>query len=257
MPIRFPFNGTFRMSQGFGGNAAFYGQFSYDGVPLKGHNGLDFAIPNGTEIVAVDDGTVMEIGFEANGFGNYVKLRHRWGESLYAHLESKKVKETDAVKAGDVVGLSDNTGASTGPHLHFGIRLNGYSRKDGWGGFSNPEPYLSGKEQLPGEQASSDCLAVVVAGDPQPLGWYRGAWADEKQQREQWMRRATSLQQQFDVERADLREQADLWRDQVAPLVKEYTGSQPTTDPIVVLRALIKDLKAKIDPTDPKNWERP
>ena len=257
MPIRLPFNGTFPMSQRFGGNPAFYGQFSYDGVPLRGHNGLDYSMPSGTEIVAVDDGDVLEVGFEANGFGNYVKLRHRWGESLYAHLQSKKVKEADTVKSGDVIGASDNTGASTGPHLHFGIRINPYSRKDGWGGFSDPEPYLSGVLSLPGEQSAQSCLSVVIPGDAQPLGWYRTAWADEKQQREQLARRAASLQQQFDVERADLREQADLWRTQVALLVKEYTGSQPTTDPIMALRELVKQLKAKIDPTDPANWDRP
>ena len=86
---------------------------------------------------------------------------------------------------------------------------------------------------------------------------YRTAWADEKRQREQLAQRAGSLQQQFDVERADLREQADLWREQVAILVKEYTGSQPTTDPIMALRELVKQLKANIDPTDPKNWDAP
>ena len=140
-----------------------------------------------------DNGDVMEIGFEANGFGNYVKLQHDWGESLYAHLESKKVKEADTVKSGDVIGISDNTGASTGPHLHFGIRINPYSRKDGWGGFSDPEPYLTGKQRLPNEQEPSDCLAVVMPGDAQPLGWYRTAWADEKRQREQLAQRAGSL----------------------------------------------------------------
>lgn len=257
MPIRFPFNGTFHMSQKFGGNPAFYGQFSYDGVPLKGHNGLDYAMPNGTAIVAVDDGDVIETGFEANGFGTYVKLQHRWGESLYAHLESTTAKEADRFTAGAVIGISDNTGASTGPHLHFGVRINPYSRKDGWGGFSDPAPYLAGTQQLPGEQTPQTCLALVLPGDTQPLGWYRTAWSNEKQQREQLTRRVAALQEQFDVERADLREQADIWRDQVALLVKEYTGSQPTTDPILALRALIKQLKAAIDPTDPKNWDKP
>lgn len=257
MPIRFPFNGAFRMSQRFGGNAAFYSQFSYDGVPLKGHNGLDYAMPNGVEIVAVDDGEVLETGFEANGFGNYVKLKHRWGESLYAHLQSSKAKEADAVKAGDVIGISDNTGASSGPHLHFGIRINPYSRRDGWGGFCDPEPYLAGAQQLPGEQRPQDCLAAVIPGDSQPLGWYRGAWSSEKQQAEKLTRRVAVLQEQFNLERADLREQADIWREQVALLVKEYTGSQPTTDPILALRSLLAQLRANMDPTDPTHWDKP
>ncbi|MBK6432744.1 hypothetical protein [Candidatus Amarolinea dominans] len=107
------------------------------------------------------------------------------------------------------------------------------------------------RSNSPGEQTPQTCLALVLPGDTQPLGWYRTAWSNEKQQREQLTRRVAALQEQFDVERADLREQADLWRDQVALLVKEYTGSQPTTDPILALRALIKRLKAASDPTDP------
>lgn len=257
MPIRYPFDGKYQMSQRFGGNAAFYGQFTYDGVPLKGHNGLDFSLPTGTAIVAVAAGNVMETGFEANGFGNYVKLQHQWGESLYAHLSSIKVEETDSMKVGEVVGLSGNTGASTGPHLHFGIRIAPYTRRDGWGGFSDPEPYLTGARQLPGESTAQDCLAVVAPGDTQPLGWYRSAWRDEKQQREQLARRVAAQQQQFDLERADLREQADLWREQVAILVQEISGSAPTTDPILALRALIAQLEARIDPTDPRHWDEP
>ena len=108
-----------------------------------------------------------------------------------------------------------------------------------------------------GEQAPQTWRGRVLPGDTQPLGWSRAAWSNEKRQREQLTGRVAALQEQFDVERADLREQADIWRDQVALLVKEYTGSQPTTDPILALRALIKQLKAAIDPTDPGNWEKP
>jgi len=138
-----PFEGVWRLTQGWGSNAQFYAQFRYDGVSLKGHNGLDFALPIGTAVQAVDAGKVLWVGFEPGGFGNYVKLMHSWGESLYAHLDTVPMLGMyQHIKAGEVIGRSGNTGASTGPHLHFGIRLAGYKRNNGWGGFSDPLTHI-------------------------------------------------------------------------------------------------------------------
>ena len=121
----------------------FYRQFSYDGVPLRGHNGIDFGIPNGTNILAASDGEVAQVGFEAKGFGYYVKLVHPWGESLYAHLKSVHVKEGIPVARGELLGPSNNTGNSSGPHLHFGIRVLPFRRGDGWGGCCDPAPFMN------------------------------------------------------------------------------------------------------------------
>ncbi len=130
------------LTQGWGSWPEFYAQFLYDGVPLKGHNGLDFGTPENTPITACDAGTVLRVGFEAGGFGNFVIVRHNWGESLYAHLNRVDLAEGGTVSAGDQIALSGNTGAGTGPHLHFGIRINPYRRTDGWGGFCDPTPFL-------------------------------------------------------------------------------------------------------------------
>jgi murein DD-endopeptidase MepM/ murein hydrolase activator NlpD len=132
-----------RVTQRFGERPEYYSKFVVSGVPLRGHNGLDFGLPTGSEIVACADGQVIERWNDPSGYGLYVKLRHSWGESLYAHLSQQIVSLGDTVVAGQPVGKSGNTGNSTGAHLHFSIRINPYRRDDGWGGFSDPEPYLS------------------------------------------------------------------------------------------------------------------
>ena len=141
-----PFAGNFPMSQAWGSNASFYSRFSYSGVTLKGHNGFDFAIPVGTPLLAVDAGTVARLGFYSGGFGKFVLMEHDWGESVYAHMDDIQVSLHQTIPRGGLLGLSGNTGASTGPHLHLGIRVIPYRRTDGWGGFCNPAPFMNVNE---------------------------------------------------------------------------------------------------------------
>jgi len=131
------------LTQGWGSWPEFYAQFLYDGVPLRGHNGLDFGTPENSPVYACDSGTLLRVDFEAAGFGNFIIVRHRWGESLYAHLNRIDMPEGSTVERGDQIARSGNTGAGTGPHLHFGIRINPYQRTDGWGGFCDPTPFLA------------------------------------------------------------------------------------------------------------------
>lgn len=131
-----------RVTQVFGVNGDYYKRFSVAGVPLKGHNGVDFGTPVNSKIQAVYSGDVVEVGNDPEGYGLYVKLRHFWGETLYAHLSAQLVRVGEHVEMGKQVGWSGNTGNSTGPHLHFGLRVNPYNRADGWGGYSDPLPYL-------------------------------------------------------------------------------------------------------------------
>jgi len=140
--LRTPFIGRFGISQLWGENTDVYAKYSYDGVSLLGHNGIDFLTYVGTPIVATDKGTVLRSEFGFGGFGNFVLLGHRWGQSVYAHLDKRYVKAGSSVSAGTRLGVSGNTGNSTGPHLHFAIRINPYWRADGWGGYSDPLPYL-------------------------------------------------------------------------------------------------------------------
>ncbi len=95
------------------------------------HRGLDYASPTGSPVVAPAAGTVALVGTVSAGFrvhGNTVGIDHGQGvTSILLHLNSIKVKEGDFVTAGQVVGTVGSTGASTGPHLHWGLYVNGKS----------------------------------------------------------------------------------------------------------------------------------
>ncbi|MFI8192918.1 M23 family metallopeptidase [Streptomyces sp. NPDC085946] len=91
------------------------------------HSGQDFAVPTGTPVLAVHDGTVVKAGGNGAGdgpaYGNAVVIKHGNGSySQYAHLSKVNVKIGQAVKTGQKIALSGNTGNSSGPHLHFEIR---------------------------------------------------------------------------------------------------------------------------------------
>ena len=89
------------------------------------HNGLDLSAKLNTPIYAVADGTIKVTRFD-NSYGYYIAIDHSKYGSLYAHLSRYIVVEGSNVKAGDIIGYTGNTGDSTGPHLHFEIRLGGY-----------------------------------------------------------------------------------------------------------------------------------
>lgn len=90
------------------------------------HHGIDVALPSGSQVVSAFSGKVRIVNYQASGYGNYVVVRHGNGlETVYAHLSAVTVKEEQTVKAGQKIGLSGNTGRSTGPHLHFETRYIG------------------------------------------------------------------------------------------------------------------------------------
>ncbi len=92
---------------------------------VHGYNAVDIAAPVGTPVVAAAGGTVtVARGFGWNGgYGNYVVISHPNGtQTLYAHLSSVAVQQGLYVSQGQVIGLSGNTGKSTGAHLHFEVR---------------------------------------------------------------------------------------------------------------------------------------
>ncbi len=90
------------------------------------HYGIDIALPTGNPIVSAFKGKVRIIDNEPGGYGKYVVVRHENGlETIYAHLSDVSCKLNEEVKSGDVLGLSGNTGRSTGPHLHFETRYIG------------------------------------------------------------------------------------------------------------------------------------
>ncbi len=103
----------------------FGSQRIFNGKSESPHLGLDFRVPSGTPVAAMNDGTVLLarlLYYE----GNFVVLDHGQGLlTIYMHLSEFKVKEGDQVKRGQVIGLSGGTGRATGPHLHVGVRWQG------------------------------------------------------------------------------------------------------------------------------------
>jgi len=87
-----------------------------------GHNGLDFGVPVGTPVAATMDGKVIYAGWNNQGYGNLVIVENGGYKTYYAHLSSIPIAVGDSVTAGATIGLSGNTGNSTGPHLHYEIR---------------------------------------------------------------------------------------------------------------------------------------
>ncbi|MDO9375323.1 MAG: M23 family metallopeptidase [Ferruginibacter sp.] len=94
------------------------------GIP-KMHNGLDFSATQGTPIYATGDGIVKVAEF-GSGFGNNIVINHGYGyETLYGHLVRMKVRAGKRVKRGEIIGWVGSTGASTGPHCHYEVHING------------------------------------------------------------------------------------------------------------------------------------
>lgn len=112
-PVKAPVSDVFGTERTFNGKVQSY------------HQGLDYGVPSGTPVSALNSGTVLlarNLYFE----GNCVVIDHGQGLlSMYLHLSEFAVKEGQSVKRGDVVGLSGGTGRATGPHLHVAVRWQG------------------------------------------------------------------------------------------------------------------------------------
>lgn len=118
-------SGSFSAPAEAGISDVFGSERIFNGKTSSPHQGLDFRVPSGTPVAAMNDGTVLlarPLYFE----GNFVVLDHGQGLlTLYLHLSEFKVKEGDQVKRGQVIGLSGGTGRATGPHLHVAVRWQG------------------------------------------------------------------------------------------------------------------------------------
>ena len=108
------------------------------------HKGLDIAVPEGTPVVAAERGVVTHIGWEEHGYGLWVEVKHAdFGiRTRYAHLSkvAPGIKPKVAVHRSQWLGWSGNTGSSTGPHLHFEVRVIVQGKRHGIP--VDPRPYL-------------------------------------------------------------------------------------------------------------------
>ena len=99
------------------------------------HTGIDLSAPLGAPVMAAADGVVVAVGHSALGYGNYIVIAHGGGiATLYGHLLQTTVSAGQKVARGQLIGLEGSTGYSTGPHVHFELRVNDQ--------VTDPMPYL-------------------------------------------------------------------------------------------------------------------
>lgn len=131
--MRAPLDGIHTITQLFGEHLMDYSRFG-----LIGHNGIDYACTIGTPIRAAFGGVVERARDDPNGYGLHVKLKHPDGVwTIYGHMSEIYACSGQVVEEGTVLGLSGNTGNSTGPHLHFEVRVLG-QESNGYGGAVDP-----------------------------------------------------------------------------------------------------------------------
>ena len=142
-----PFAGDYPITQRWGENPDMYKVYG-----LKGHNGMDFGLPTDTAVIAPNDGKIIEAIWD-NSYGYYVKIENSIEGSVLAHLNNIIVSVGQSVKQGETIGYSDNTGNSTGPHLHFGYYKFPRNRQDGYNGYINQELLIE-QETTPNDLVS-------------------------------------------------------------------------------------------------------
>ncbi len=135
--------------------------FGYRVHPLTGsrrlHAGIDIAVPSGSGIYAGEDG-VVSISTYSSSAGNYILINHGGGLStVYMHNSKLLVDVGDTVKKGQKIALSGSTGWSTGPHCHFGVRVNGR--------YVNPIPYLKSTKSSNDSDYSDDSNTPDITDD--------------------------------------------------------------------------------------------
>ena len=153
IPSRNPLSSSYRLSSGYGMRVH----------PVlgrrKAHKGVDLAAPTGTPIYATADGVVTKAKWFSS-YGLYISIDHSADlETRYAHLSKLAVEAGEHVKKGELIGYVGSTGRSTGPHLHYEVRIDGQA--------VDPMPYMV--EQEP-QLAQTDAADEQDTADQQGQG---------------------------------------------------------------------------------------
>jgi murein DD-endopeptidase MepM/ murein hydrolase activator NlpD len=127
-------DGVGEVSQWFGQHPDWYKVFD-----MVGHNGIDYAVPEDTPVLATHAGRVIASN-DPGGYGFYLIVKGAEYQTIYAHLRSVIVVTGQDVIAGEQIAWSGNTGNSTGPHLHFGLKVIGM-RNPGYSHYIDPAPF--------------------------------------------------------------------------------------------------------------------
>jgi len=139
-----PYRGETHVTQLFGENPAMY-QSTFPGLGLMFHNGIDFSGLQNTQIYSVAPG-VVEVGFDARGYGHFVKITGATLTIVYAHMRDLQVNSNQYIEPGTLIGFESNSGGEhygMGKHLHIEVRnKNLYNYDNGALGRIDLLPYL-------------------------------------------------------------------------------------------------------------------
>ncbi len=163
------------ITQAWGVNPQNYARFG-----LKGHNGLDYRafLPNGdrcfeegkSEVFAPHDGKVIENAFDADGYGNYLKIENDSEGSILAHLSPpSSIPVGESVKQGDLVGFQGYTGNSTGIHLHWGYYPKPRNKNNGYSGTIDPTPLITDIIKPPVEITDKTKIPQITDDNGNPM----------------------------------------------------------------------------------------
>lgn len=144
-------------------NAALTSSYGVRNHPVLGarrmHSGLDLASPTGTAVYATADGYVGRAGY-VGAYGNLVELEHGTSiQTRYAHLSSLLVKPGQRVTKGQLIGRVGSTGRSTGPHLHYEVRMDGAAL--------NPELFVRTQDYVMAAKGRANLAEKLAMGGPE------------------------------------------------------------------------------------------
>jgi murein DD-endopeptidase MepM/ murein hydrolase activator NlpD len=140
----------------------------------KHHNGVDYACALNTPVMAAADGKVITVAFDANGYGNYIVIDHGVIKTLYGHLSTVQVHVGQVVSKGQRIARSGQTGAVTGPHLHFEVR-----KGAGRASAVDPKPYIQGHKSFLSKVFNK--VKSFVANIASSIGSFIGISSQSKQ----------------------------------------------------------------------------
>lgn len=158
-----PFEGDFPVTGEFGGESEDPElDKKYAKYGVVGHDGIDFDLPKGTEVLAVDNGEVV-LSKENSDYGTTVVIQHSWGKSYYGHLSKLLVEEGQKVTTETKIALSGDSGLSTGAHLHFSVKPNSFETYNGYYGKVDPAPLLGLdlKEKVLGVSTTNETIKII------------------------------------------------------------------------------------------------
>jgi hypothetical protein len=251
MTLVYPLRHIF-ITQKWGVNPQVYSRFG-----LKGHNGVDYRLfdENGNRattaiLYAPHDGKVIEARNDPNGYGLYLKIENSTQGSILAHLKSFSVKTGDTVKTGQQIGVCNNSGFSTGAHLHWGYYPIPRDRGDGYSGTINQENIfiqklkdwedsMSDQTDVKELQKRIQYLEDEREKDRERIESCRADRTSLETEVGQLKQQIKTLKEEFGVEREGLKEEAQQQKDVHKEALRWLAETLGTTQDFAKIRAEI------------------